>query len=327
MDVDDEGPSGRQEDAAHFTAGDLVYVLRPLLPRRLLGLLARAHATLSRWLDAELRNTVRENLAEFEGLDAAHPEIRRMTRRFFDYRSLRRLLTTLAPGMSDAELADLVRIDGLEHLEAARNDGPGAVLLGSHLHSLLMFVCIVRLNREGHGVLVAMPTSRDPWRGSRFRRLWDRWTDTPTLREELGARHVQFNVRPLVRALGERRVVATTGDGWHSAGFVDVDFAGRTMPLTTGAFSLARSTGVPVVPLFTVGDPFEELRFRLEPAFTVDTSGDRKSDLRRAAQRYADRLEHHLREDPAAWDHWSVEHALDAMSEVPERSLEERYTV
>jgi lauroyl/myristoyl acyltransferase len=112
-----------------------------------------------------------------------------------------------------------------------------------------------------------------------------------------------------------------TGDGWHSAGFVEVDFMDCRLPFTTGMIRVAQVTGVPVVPLFIAGTPPDSLKFVVEESFTVG-----KTDaVETKVAAYARRLEHYLLEHPECWALLDIPDLLQTWSNWPNRSLEERH--
>jgi predicted LPLAT superfamily acyltransferase len=119
--------------------------------------------------------------------------------------------------------------------------------------------------------------------------------------------------------------VIIVADGWHSAAFVKVDFLGRPVYFSTGAMSVARLTGSPVVPLFTVGAPPAGLRFVFEEPIVPDPHLDTAQDIERMIGRYVGRLEHHLRDNIPCWQHWFEEEALVTMANLPSGSLADRY--
>ena len=130
-----------------------------------------------------------------------------------------------------------------------------------------------------------------------------------------------------MEALAQRAVVGMTGDGWHSASFVPGEFLGRTLPFTTGAMSLARSTGALVVPIFMVGEPVSGVRAVIEEPFTVEKTAHPREDVHAAVRRFVGLLDRHLRANPAGWQHLEVPDVLATMATWPQRPLAERYSM
>lgn len=317
------GPAARRRLA---TVGDLAYLAYPLLPDRWLYALARLRGRVRCVLRRDERARVRRNIASVFGAELGEAGVDAMTLRYFTNQQLQNLLVMLSTRMTDAALARLLPVEGLERLEAARA-GRGAIFLGSHLNSVSLFVAVVALRRRGLPIRVAMPIQTDPWARTRLQMLADDAARRPSLREQLGAFYAQFNARPIVEKLAANEIVAMTGDGWHSAGFTEVEFLGRRLPFTTGAIGLARLTGAAVVPVFAPGEPPLGLRCVIEEPFTVARTAAAKRDVQEAVQRYARLVERHLRASVAAWQHWDVPDVIATMASWRDRPLAERYAV
>jgi lauroyl/myristoyl acyltransferase len=301
--------------------GDAVVLLHRLVPAGVLCALARMHGRVGYYVRRRAAAAVRANVAPFvsPGESAAT-----VARRFFEDFETRRLLLALAPRLPVAELRRWCTLRNVGHLEQAVETGRGALLLLSHLHSRGGLLAVIILRKLGHDVRTAMPTLHDPWSSTRLRRLmWALGGPEPTLTELLGGFPCQFNIRPIVKALGEGAVVMQTGDGWHSARFVDVPFLGRRVPFPTGMLSVAQTTGVPVVPVFGAGRA-TRMTFTLEEPFEV---GRGPGALEAAVAHYAARLDLHVRAEPAAWEHWTLPNALDTLATWSDRPLRERYEV
>jgi lauroyl/myristoyl acyltransferase len=301
--------------------GDAAVLLHRLLPVRALTALSGAFGGVQYRARRAEAAVVRRNLVPWatngESAD-------RLARRFFEERQIRRLLLALGPRLSLDEMKRLIDVRGLEHLDAAARGGRGAILLLSHLHSLGGFVAVIMLRKLGYDVRVALPTMRDPWSATRLRRLlWAVFGREETVPQLIGGFPVQFNIRPIMRALGQGAIVAQTGDGWHSASFVDAPFLGRTIPFPTGVISVARSAGVPFLPMFATG-PATRMEFVIDPPVAV---GREPGALDDAVRGYAARLDEFVRARPATWEHWLVPNTLDVLATWRERSLREKYDI
>lgn len=310
-----------------LTVEDLAYVLHPVVPFGLLCAAARLQGRLHHRVRAEQRAAVRHNLEVAFGRERPAAELDRLARTAFEHRQLRGLLVTLSPRMRERLAARLFPMEGLEHLDRARGGGEGVVLVTSHLNSICTFIAIERLRARGYDLRLTLPTQEEPYPLSRFRQALYRRTGGRTFLERTAAFYAQFNLRPIVRALREGAGVIIVGDGWHSAGFVRTTLLGHPVHVTTGAMSVGRLTGVPVVPMFTVGTPPDGLRFRFEAPIHADPAVETRADIERMVLEYVGRLEQHIRASPSAWQHWFEPEALETMERWPERTLEERYKV
>jgi lauroyl/myristoyl acyltransferase len=299
---------------------DIAFVSYPIVPLRWFFALARLQGIVRQKTNKRLSLTVRNNLASLiPGLFDTELDTR--TRRFFEYSRLRELLFLLAPKMTDQTLSELCPVEGLDQLDRCRASGRGVILLASHLNSRAMFLLVVMLKRRGYDIRVAVPTETDPWAPTAFRTLINRRCGLRTYFEYMGALYSQFNIRPITRALAEGAIVMQTGDGWHSAGFVEVDFLNRRLPFTTGMIRVAQLTGVPVVPFFIAGAPPDSLRFVIEEPFTVGKT--EAVEIKVAG--YAKRLEHYLLQHPECWTELERPDLLQTWSNWPKRSLRERH--
>lgn len=304
------------------TLSDLTYVSYPFVPLRWLCALARFHGTVQYRTNKRSTAAVRDNLASANG-KLSDAELEAMTRRFFEYSSLRNLLLLLSPKLTDDKMLELFTVDGLDRLDRALAAGKGVVLLASHLNSVSVFMLVIMLRRRGYDIRVAFTVERDSWSSSRFRSLLNKVTGDRTYFDHIGAFYCQLNIRPIVRALSQGAAVLQTGDGWHSAGFVEVDFLNRRLPFTTGMLRVAQETGATVVPIFTEGSPPDRLKFKIEEPFSVP----RNEPVDASVTAFARRLEHYLTENLECWEHWRVPDALETLASVPKQTLEKRYKI
>ena len=310
-----------------FTLADAAYTLQPVVPLRAMAGLARVHGRLQHRIAARDQQVVRDNLRDVLGEPVDPRELGQLARRAFEYRQLRGLMLTLMPRLREDQRARLLPLDGTEHLDRALALGSGVILDASHVNSLCNFMALEVLRSRGYDVGVALPTDADPQPPSRYRRLVDRRSGQRSFRERTGAFYAQFNVRPIVQRLREGKGVLLVGDGWHSASFVAVEFLGRSVYLSTGPMSLARSTGAPVVPMFAAGAPPHGLQVRFEEPIVADRGLDVRTDVERMTRRYAAVLERHVRANPACWQHCFEPAALETMARLPETSVTDRYRV
>jgi lauroyl/myristoyl acyltransferase len=221
----------------------------------------------------------------------------------------------------------LFSINGLEHLEGARAGELGPIVVSSHLNSNSAFIALERLRARGYDVRLSLPSKREPYPLSKFRRWLYRFTGGRTFVERMGSFYAQFNIRPIVRCLTAGTGVLVVGDGWHSASFVKTEFLGHPVHFTTGPMSIARLTGAPAVPLFTLGHPPDKLRFVFEEPILADPAVSAQDDIERMVLEYVRRLEEHVRANIPSWQHWFEPEALDTMEHWPQRSLDDRYRI
>jgi KDO2-lipid IV(A) lauroyltransferase len=322
----EDAAGGEASPRGWLNLGDLAYLGYPAAPLPLLRGLARVRGAAAALLRSRDWRVARDNIRAVLGPRHGGVSAERLARRWLVNQQLQRLLVVLAPRMSTAALERALPIEGVVHLEAALAGGKGAVLLGTHLNSVSMFVAAILLRRRGYDVGIALPVLV-PWGDTRLRRFYDRRRGIAPLKQQMGGFYAQFNVRPIMARLKANGAVAMIGDGWHAAAFVETDFLGRRLPFPTGAFSIARTAGAPVVPAFALGDPSSAVRWTLRPPFAVPRSGAAAHDVGDAIVAWARQLEAEVRAHPAAWQHWEEEHVLDAWRSLRGQSLMDRYRV
>ena len=311
--------------ARAFDRGDLVYVAYLLLPLRWFIQLGRPLGWMEMLIHPRVRRGVRANLQQAFGATKSAREISKLTRQVFEYHQMRTLMLLVAPLMTArGQLEKHFPIRNLEHLDRALEAGKSAIIVGSHVNSVGGLLAAIQLRRAGYPVRCPMPERLDAWAPTPFRTLVHRLLGAPSLSDAIGAFYVQFNVRPLVKALNDRSILLLMGDGWHSASFVDAEFLGRMLPFTNAALSLARSAGVPVLPIFSVGPP-HELRFEFEPSFVVERSTPPHEDVERKVRFYVSRVEQRMLADIPCWQHWMVEDVFGKLEGWRSRPIDERY--
>lgn len=305
---------------------DVAYLLYPATPLNVLSALARMHGRLLYLTRRSARTAVRENLSTLLETSGVPGDLDQMTRSFFEYRQLRMLLLTLVHRLPAGEQDRLFPIEGEERVDEALTAGKGAIMMGSHVNSVCAFLAVYMLRQHGFDVRVAIPTRTFPYDRSPFRKMIDRifrfegaWMDD-------GFFYAQFNVRPILRALEENAIVLLIGDGWHSASFVEVGLLGRRMQLTTGPIGVGVGAGVPILPLFTVGEPPDRLRFLIERRLQSPTTKLSNRQITASmVEEYARRLDVHVRNNLPCLEYLSERNSLRWMENPLEESLIDRY--
>jgi predicted LPLAT superfamily acyltransferase len=207
-----------------------------------------------------------------------------------------------------------VRVQGLDELTSRMQPERGVLLLGAHVGSFEV-LRVLAADRPDVKVCVVLDTQK-----------------TPALTEILHslnpdvARNVIDASRPgteIVLALGEAlhegalATLLADRAREHEATVV-VDFMGAPAPFPTAPFLIGALLKVPIVlciGLYRGGNRYD-LYFEAFADELVLPRRARKAELRAVVQRYAARLEHHVRQDPYNWfnwhDFWNLEGFDDA---------------
>jgi KDO2-lipid IV(A) lauroyltransferase len=199
-------------------------------------------------------------------------------------------------GMSEVEIRDRVRVQGEEHLLAARALGHGVFLLSAHFGGWELGAIRAGLIGEPISPVV-------------------RPLDNPHLEKELARRRTRFGnrliakrdaARDILRAIHARQTVAILVDqNVLAREAVFVPFFGR-LAATTPALALFQlKTDAPVVPAFVRPEGGGRYVLELGPPILADEfrapGRERDEAIRRATARYMEVTEQVVRTKPEAW--------------------------
>ena len=120
--------------------------------------------------------------------------------------------------------------------------------------------------------------------------------------------------RQIADRLRANELVFIAGDGRVGQKRVEVRFLDRRLLFATGAISLTRLTGAPVLPVFCIREPEGMLRSIVEPALQVDDGG---RGVQAAMAEFARLLDSHVRRHPGQYHGW---HKLDLYHQRPASS-------
>jgi lauroyl/myristoyl acyltransferase len=209
--------------------------------------------------------------------------------------------------------AQRMPVEGLEHLQQALAAGHGAILLEStffgrrHLGKIVL---------HAHGMKVAQVHATDHLAG-----FWsERETQVRrrTVRPFLEACERRFVeeilyvsrtdqslafTRQLLNVLQGNRVLCISGEGRIGQKAVQLPFLGQERRFVTGAMSLAKLAGAPLLPFFCWRDLDDRVHVVIDPP--IDLHGSARSTETGAAA-YAHLLETYVRRFPSEYYGWHV---------------------
>ncbi len=189
--------------------------------------------------------------------------------------------------MPSSRLQKLVHIEGLEHLENAKQGGNGVIMLTAHFTSLELGGRLLSYHAPFH----TMYRQHDnPVVEKIMARNRIRWLEKAIPRDD---------VRSMIRSLKGNHVIwyAPDQNAQRKTG-VFVNFFGQVASTSTGTARLAKLTKAAVVPYSIVRcDDGGGYNIVLEPALTDYPSGDLAADT----QRVNDIIEGWVRKNPAQY--------------------------
>jgi len=272
--------------------------LAPRAPRGFLFFHARWIIALVMTLHARPKRAIARNLGRVLGATPESRRVRRAVRemlRHFAYYwvDLFRFaqlpperLRSLIVGANDEALAPLL---------AASEAGERRILVTAHLGNWELGAVLA--GRVGLPLsVVYVPDAFGE--AEHFRSLLRSFGDV----EEIPIRPREtFASLPILRALGDGRIIALQGDRDFNDRGVELPFFGRPASFPPGPFHLARMTGARLVPVFIAYT--RELRFEIElgAPIAVERTTDRDGDVRRALAEWVSVLEDAVRRWPTQW--------------------------
>jgi Kdo2-lipid IVA lauroyltransferase/acyltransferase len=231
-------------------------------------------------------------------LGVSTPEASRIARA--SYANMGRSLMEFAAfrHLNDDDLRAIVEVEGVEHLEAARAAGKGAVTLTGHYGNWELGGIFPRVLGFPVDFLVGQQSN------SRV----DDVMNNLRRRQRVAIISRRLALRGVVQSLAAGRFVALLADQDARRGGVIVEFLGRPASTVRGPAVFAIRKGSPVIPFFIHrerGPGRRRHRLVFEPRLYARTDLDEDEAIRDLTQRYTDRLAERIREHPTEyfWPH------------------------
>ncbi|MGD8482665.1 MAG: LpxL/LpxP family Kdo(2)-lipid IV(A) lauroyl/palmitoleoyl acyltransferase [Gammaproteobacteria bacterium] len=246
----------------------------------------RGLGRLSMWLMPRRRRIAAKNLALcFPDMSAASREA--LLAEHFESLGIALIETAMCWWSSDREIRRLLRVEGLENLRAATEEGRGVIMLTGHF---------TPLDLGGRFVTMLAPVA------AVYRPHKNRLFDEIVRRgRERSARETipKQDVRAIIRALRRKRAVWFAPDQSHRRRHsAVVPFFGVPAPTNTATSNFARMSGAPVVPFIPVRLPESRgYKLLIMPALEGFPGQDPAED----AARINRLLENEIRKNPAQY--------------------------
>jgi len=241
-------------------------------------------------LDPAHRRITRNNLrASGMGLD--EDGIRSLTRQCFANFGSMLMGTLRILSMDPGRIRSLVRIEGLEHWDAAAAEGKGFIALTGHF---------------GNWELMALAVSME----DRPMAVIGRELDNPLIEPYLRAFRGRFGnsvipkkgaIRESLRALKQGKAIGILLDQDAGRHGVFAEFFGQWASTFPTAGILATRYDLPVVPVFNRVHADGTVTVHIHPPFHIPKTENSEEDIRTATQLMTTCIEESIRQDPAWW--------------------------
>ncbi|CAN5690380.1 phosphatidylinositol mannoside acyltransferase [soil metagenome] len=269
----------------------------------------RVAGTLAARVLQDRRVVVERNLRRVHGDGFSGTALRRAVDETFTSYARYWIESFRLPGLSPTQLDARFTSEGLEHLDAARAAGTGAILAVPHLGGWEWAAFWLTTVREIPITAVVEPVEPPE--------LY-RWF--VAFRRSLGMEIVPLGPSAgtdVMRGLREGRVASLLSDRDIGGGGVEVEFFGERTTLPGGPATLALRTGVPLLPAAVYFDGPGHCG-KVCPPLAVERHGRLRDDVTRITQDLAHALEELIRAAPDQWHllqpNWPSDHAALAGS-------------
>jgi KDO2-lipid IV(A) lauroyltransferase len=191
-----------------------------------------------------------------------------------------------------AAMRPLLKVKGMENLEAARALGKGVMAVSCHMGSYEVVAAIwaATLSPVSFFAEELEPRALFEW----YRRT----------RARLGISVLTLTIpgiRKVTQALNENEMVITAIDRDITGTGHEMEFFGRPAPIPLGTAAIALKLGTPLLPVCVYRLPDDTFMAEAAPMIVVRPTGDKRADEIRVTQELLRHLEGFIRAHPEQW--------------------------
>ncbi|NQV04501.1 MAG: hypothetical protein HQ532_03285, partial [Candidatus Omnitrophica bacterium] len=226
-------------DFLGFITVKLVSVLFLVIPLRLALWVGRRMGDLAYFLNSKRRSIAYANLkSAFPEKNAQ--EIKKILKAHYKNLGMSIVELLKLPVMGKRYLERYIRVEGLDRIKEARDNGKGVILLGGHFGN--WEISSLGISASGQRMYIFAREQKHV----RLNNLLNRY------REMAGSKVVAkgFSVRDIIKALRDNSVVAMLIDQDAGANGTFVNFLNRPASMAQGPVTLGLKTGAAVMPTF-----------------------------------------------------------------------------
>ncbi len=237
------------------------------------------------------RENVHDNLRHVLGQDGDPDQLAAVARQVFRNQSRNYYDLFRVASLSDEQIRSLVTVRGTENLDRALSDGKGAILFSAHFGNVDIVMQMLAL------LEYPVTTVAERLKPERL------YQYVASLRGSKGIKLVPIDsfLRPLFTALRKNEVVALAADRNLTETGAVVPFFGAPCLLNDGNVSLALRTGAKLLPAFSIRKPDNTFDAFVEPALTLERTGNHERDLTSGMTELVAALERQIGRHPEQW--------------------------
>jgi KDO2-lipid IV(A) lauroyltransferase len=198
----------------------------------------------------------------------------------------------LLPRTHVSAMRPLLKVQGMENLEAARALGKGVMAVSCHMGSYEVVSAIWAATLSPVSFFAEELEPRE---------LFEWYRDT---RARLGISVLTLTapgIRKVIQALRENEMVITAIDRDITKTGQLMPFFGRPAPIPLGTAAIALKYGTPLLPVCVYRMPDDTYMAEAAPHVLATSTGDRRADEIRVTRQLLDHIEGFIRRHPEQW--------------------------
>ncbi|MFC2029148.1 lysophospholipid acyltransferase family protein [Chloroflexota bacterium] len=242
-------------------------------------------------LSPGLRDTLSDNISHVLGRDAGDERVEELVRLACVHYAKTHYDLFRVSRLSPDELKQMIRIEGREQIDRARERGKGVIMISAHMGN----IDVVGQVAPAYGVPITGPVQHiQPERLFQF---------VLKLRQRHGLRLIPSDgpLIELYRALRRNELVGLPCDRGIADSARETDFFGSPARLPDGPVRLALRTGAALIPGFVLRLPDNSYRLTLEPELELHRGSDTEADVDAGMDQVVAVMERYIARNPEQW--------------------------
>lgn len=204
----------------------------------------------------------------------------------------------LYPVLNQRRIAQIVKIEGREHLDNALSKGKGVLLFQTHFGSFQMVMPAI--GYSGYTMnQISAPASM--WKEATTSGIQKKGFEIKAGHEyTLPVKHIAIKsyLRPVFRALEKNEIVGVTVDGGSGDKWVTIKFLGRDANFSQGPVNIAIRTGAAIVPAFMITEKNLSHTLHIHAPLEIDETQDRNNNIQKILREIMGLLEQYVYQYP-----------------------------
>lgn len=204
------------------------------------------------------------------------------------------------PLLTPKTINDVVKVEGLEYLEAAYQEGKGVIMATGHYGNWELLGATVAL----HGYpMLSIARKQNNGHMDKFINEYRQMVG-----QKVAYNHGERDLLSISRMLKEKHLLGILYDQDTNYGGVEIDLFGKKSKIPVGAAALSRIYGSPILPIFMHNNDDGTCTAKIHPPLYTPKTKNKEEDFHTVTKQLVTVLEHEIISDPYMWfwvhDRW-----------------------